>query len=183
MQRESHDSSETMNWGIAQAVFSRICDAGIREPLLVELRHDFLEKAVRYARIRTDWELAEPAHRHELDEYRKRTHDALIDACNILSRTMAEHGHDSSWREQLGQDRRIIGDFACFVHCMLGVAGRWGQHLIETSSESATPLPSSRSASCSGLYLTVDTPSSGDPCREGRRSITDSCRQPTASMR
>ena len=95
MQQQSLERAATMDWHVAQAVFRRICDAGIREPLLVELRQDFLEKAIRYARIRTDWELAEPARRHELDEYRKRTHDGLIDACNILSRVMTEQGHDA----------------------------------------------------------------------------------------
>ncbi len=124
MQQQSLDRSGAMDWHVAHAVFRRICDAGIQEPLLVELRQDFLDKAVRYARIRTDWELADLAGRHDLDEYRKRTHDALIDACNILSCAMVEQGLDTSWREQLGEDRRTIGDFACFIHCLLGLSGR-----------------------------------------------------------
>lgn len=113
-----------MEWQAAQAIFRRIYDRDISDPLLLELTQDLLDKAVRYARIRTDWELAEPARRHELDEYRKRTHDSLMDACNILSRAMAKQGHEASWREQLGDDRKVIGDFACFVHCFLGLAER-----------------------------------------------------------
>lgn len=117
---------DCMSWVVAQSTFQHIRDVELLEPPLVELRQDFLEKAVRYARIRTDWELAEQARQQELDEYRKRTHDALIDACNILSRAMAERGLDTSWRRCLGQDRKVIGDFACFIHCMLGIAGRSG---------------------------------------------------------
>lgn len=113
-----------MNWTIAQEVFRHICNTGIQEPLLLELRQDFLEKAVRYARIRTDWELAGPSRRQEMDQSRTLTHNGLIDACNILSRAMAKQGYDASWREQLGGDRKTLGDFACFVHCFLGLAGR-----------------------------------------------------------
>jgi tetratricopeptide (TPR) repeat protein len=46
------------------------------------------------------------------------------DACNILSRAMNERGKDISWRAQLGQDRREIGDFACYIHCILGLSAR-----------------------------------------------------------
>ena len=48
-------------------------------------------------------------------------HEALIDACDILSRAMGRSGEDNSWRRLLGDDRREVGDFACFVHCNLGL--------------------------------------------------------------
>jgi hypothetical protein len=115
-----------MNWESAVGVYQGMNKAIAADSLLAELRDDFLEKAVRYARIRTDWELAESARRIESDEYRKGAHDALIDACNILSRAMALRDFDSAWRGQLGEDRKIIGDFACFVHCFLGLKAREG---------------------------------------------------------
>lgn len=92
--------------------------------LLDELRPDFLERAVRYARLRTDWELVDAGGRAEIDEPRRLAHNAFIDACNILARAMRQQGLDATWREQLGDDRRDIGDFACFVHCFLGLAAR-----------------------------------------------------------
>ena len=54
-----------------------------------ELKNELLNFAVRYARLRTDWQLADINERKAMDSHRTATHDALIDACNILSRNMA----------------------------------------------------------------------------------------------
>ncbi len=51
-------------------------------------------------------------------------HNTLIDNCNILSRNMAKKSGDVSWREVLGDDRREIGDFACYLHCILGLSAK-----------------------------------------------------------
>ncbi len=42
----------------------------------------------------------------------------------ILSRAMAKDGEKSDWRAQLGDDRKVIGDFACLVHAILGLRSR-----------------------------------------------------------
>lgn len=40
---------------------------------------------------------------------------------------MANNGEDITWRKTLGDDRKIIGDFACYVHCILGIqASKFG---------------------------------------------------------
>ncbi len=83
-----------------------------------------LDAAVRYARMRADWELAPQSARIDMDEQRTRAHDAFIDSCNILSRAMAKVEMSTTWREQLGDDRKLLGDFACFLHCALGVRAR-----------------------------------------------------------
>ena len=59
-----------------------------------------------------------------MERRRTAAHDRLIDACNILSRQMAKEGEDNSWRADLGEDRRRIGDFACMLHCLLGLRAR-----------------------------------------------------------
>lgn len=88
------------------------------------LYRDFLQLALRYARARTDWRMSAPDERHRQDEARSRTHNALIDAVNTLSRQMARSGADNRWRERMGSDRREIGDFACHLHCLLGIEAR-----------------------------------------------------------
>lgn len=57
--------------------------------------------------------------RIEMDQRRRLAHNTFIDACN-----MGAEGEDNSWRADLGDDRKIIGDFACFVHCFLGIEAR-----------------------------------------------------------
>lgn len=88
------------------------------------LADDLVKAAVRYARIRTDWALASVDQRREMDDERSRAHTAFIDCCNILSRNMAKVGEDNSWRAKLGEDRKDIGDFACHLHCLLGLLAR-----------------------------------------------------------
>jgi len=113
-----------MNWDDASRMFQQIQTATRGDTVLLKLENDLLAQVVRYARIRTDWQLADHDQRREIDGSRIAAHNALIDACNILSRAMSERGKDTEWRAQLGQDRRGIGDLACFVHCILGLSAR-----------------------------------------------------------
>lgn len=96
----------------------------IRRSRWTSLVDDLVSAAVKYARIRTDWALSFADERREMDEARSRAHTAFIDACNILSRNMAKAGEDNSWRTALGDDRKKIGDFACLLHCHLGILAR-----------------------------------------------------------
>jgi hypothetical protein len=91
---------------------------------LTENRGDLYASAARYARICADWRLADLTSRKEMDVQKTAAHNALIDAANTLCREMAKRGEDGSWRELLGDDRKEIGDFACYLHCLLGLAAR-----------------------------------------------------------
>ena len=97
--------------------------AGTNEGLEI-LKRNLLTRAVQYARIRTDWALAPLDDRVEMDQPRRAAHNAFIDACNIMSRNMNKKGHAIAWRRRLGQDRKEIGDFACHLHCILGIMAR-----------------------------------------------------------
>lgn len=83
-----------------------------------------LDSAVEYSHIRAGWALSSTESRIAMDAARTRSHNAFIDLCNALSRNMATNGEDSSWRETMGPDRKEIGDFACYVHCFLGISAR-----------------------------------------------------------
>lgn len=92
--------------------------------LLQEAAEVMVQAAIRYARIRVDWLMADTESRQAMDDERTRAHDAFIDACNALSRLMSLQGLDISWREKLGSDRLGIGDFACYIHARLGIKAR-----------------------------------------------------------
>lgn len=96
----------------------------LSETKLIKLKNELLEAAINYARIRADWHFMDIDERKDNDEIRTRAHDAFIDCCNILSREMIKAGEDADWRLYLGNDRREIGDFACFLHCIVGLNGR-----------------------------------------------------------
>ena len=117
-----------MNFATAEEIFRGI-DRSATDPASLSLKRSLLEAAVRYARIRTDWALADSWKDADADTRkakgasRRAAHDAFIDSCNSLSRYLSEAGTDISWRAKLGTDRREIGDFACYLHCLLGLRG------------------------------------------------------------
>lgn len=89
-----------------------------------DLKSAIFAAANRYAGLRAEYTLASPASRADLEGSRTRAHDAFIDACNILSRDMASAGEDNSWRAVAGNDRRELGDLACFIQLFLGLKAR-----------------------------------------------------------
>ena len=107
-----------MNHDAAIAIFQSI------QTIEAELKHDLVLCAVRYARSRADWRLADPRDRGEMDSARTAAHNVLIDDANILSRAMVKADEEVTWRRKLGDDRREIGDWACHVHARLGIEAR-----------------------------------------------------------
>lgn len=108
-----------MDWERATRI---ACEIG--KSSLGERRMDFFRKAADYARMRVEWQLSTPGERILLDEKRKEMHDSFIACCDELSAAMQAQGEDSSWRNELGQDRKEIGDLACYIHLILGLVAR-----------------------------------------------------------
>ena len=96
----------------------------VRRSSRIGLRDQLYHAAARYAGLRVDWALADPAERAALDGPRKSAHDAFIDHCNILSRNMAACGESNDWRRELGDDRKTLGDFACWLTLSLALSAR-----------------------------------------------------------
>ena len=108
----------------ARHILKQIDASTGQEELLLRLKRDMVLYGLRYAHIRADWQLASLEKRLEMDAPRRLAHNAFIDACNILSRNQAKAGFENGWRTHLGRDRRTIGDFACYLHCILGLEAR-----------------------------------------------------------
>lgn len=102
----------------------RILDVVERSTVLEAIRRQWFEAATRYAQLRVTWWMAPPTERRNVDPSRTAAHDAFIDACNILSRAMAAAGEPNRWRAEIGSERGEIGDFACLLHCVLGLRAR-----------------------------------------------------------
>lgn len=89
-----------------------------------EFYDDFIRKAVKYAAYRCKWEYMGREDRLAEDKYRTSSHNAFIDALNLLSRYLEAEGIDDCWRAELGEERKRLGDFACFVAYMTGISNR-----------------------------------------------------------
>lgn len=55
---------------------------------------------------------------------RSMKHDAFITSLNVLARIAEKEGIDNSWRDDLGEDRKRIGDFACYISYITGISNR-----------------------------------------------------------
>ena len=108
-----------MEYSTASNLYNQISETKQKEML-----NDLVFSAVEYARIRTDWYLSDKERRIEMNDSRRAAHNTLIDNCNILSREMAKNGENISWRDTLGEERVDIGDFACYLHCIMGIKAR-----------------------------------------------------------
>lgn len=89
-----------------------------------QLRLQVCRAAIKYVNIRAEWRLMTVPERVAADKNRTAAHNAFIDTVNVLSRSMASSGKDNEWRRLLTDDRKIIGDFACFLVAHLGVLAR-----------------------------------------------------------
>jgi hypothetical protein len=96
----------------------------IEKSKLIELKKTLFKSAIRYSSLRSEWMLLEREERKNMDEERSRAHNVFIDDCNIMSRNMIANGEDASWRKELGNDRKVIGDFACYISFVLGIKAR-----------------------------------------------------------
>jgi len=83
-----------------------------------------LKKACAYASVRQQWEFWNNEEKLENDPSRTIKHNAFIDSVNILARLINSDGIETPWREQLGDQRKRVGDFACFVAYIVGISNR-----------------------------------------------------------
>ncbi len=103
---------------------AKSCYDQINNSSLNSLRAAVFRQAIDYTFLRTQWQMMDRQQRQEIDARRTITHTAFIDTVNILSRNMAEQNEDNSWRAVLGDDRKVIGDFACYINLFLSLSAR-----------------------------------------------------------
>ena len=84
----------------------------------------FLKKAAEYTYIRNKWEFMSREEKLEADQGRSLTHDSFMTSLKILARIAAKENIDNSWYDELGEERKRIGDFACFVSYITGISNR-----------------------------------------------------------
>jgi len=113
-----------MTFDTATGLYDAISQSTRKDALLTRLFDELVLAAVKYARLRVDWQLASLEERTDMDARRTRAHNAFMDSCNILSRAMVKNALGVEWRAELGTDRKEIGDFACHIHCLLGIRAR-----------------------------------------------------------
>ena len=83
-----------------------------------EIYENLVAVATRYAGIRAEWRLWDGITKIERDDIRTSCHNSLIVKFDMLARHLKTRGKDAAWRDVLGykkDDRKTIGDFACYL--------------------------------------------------------------------
>ena len=110
----------------AQSIYKRMTDAIAKceHEAKKELWDDFVQRCFKYTLVRCKWEFMDYQEMIDADPGRTRMHDTVIDSIEILARLAKKEGIDISWRDDLGNERKRLGDFACFVTYITGISNR-----------------------------------------------------------
>ena len=122
------DRSDALTMQEASEIFDRMCSAVDQYDEDEEgIFQDFIEASVKYANVRAGWDLLANDEKAETDANRTACHNLVILQLNMTARILGLHGKDASWRDELGdesENRKRIGDFACYVACIRGLLAR-----------------------------------------------------------
>ena len=121
-----HKAGNILTMEDALSIYTRMANAIAKceHEAKTELWDDFIIRSYKYTLVRCKWEFMEYQERIDADPGRTRMHDTVIDSIEILARLAAKEGMDTSWRDDLGGERKRMGDFACFVTYITGISNR-----------------------------------------------------------
>lgn len=97
------------------SIYNEIMTGAGRDENIADLLAALLAAAVKYSESRSNWPLWDKEKKLEEDAARTSRHNQVIDCFNILARYQRKQGNPAAWRDVLGDDRKRIGDFACFL--------------------------------------------------------------------
>ena len=89
---------------------------------IVGLYQDMVARVIRYAHIRAGWAALTREQKRDQDASRTSAHDAFIASLNIVARTQGDTG--TGWRGRFSDDRKRIGDFACYIALFEAIEAR-----------------------------------------------------------
>ena len=126
----------------ASRIFTTIKTQIENDEVMTDLYHDLLSRSIEYSAIRAEWQMMTTEEKGAIDKRRSEIHDAVIREFDILARNLGKLGHDTSWRDELGDlnrnpdYRKRIGDMACYLVLFEGLNARTGNcyHTISQGS-------------------------------------------------
>lgn len=89
-----------------------------------ELFQSFCESAAEYAGYRANWLSMSMQEQLEIDEVRTRKHNIFLKTKNDLSKYMYENNMNNDWDDLLGEERKRVGDFGCYVTFLRSIHAR-----------------------------------------------------------
>lgn len=108
----------------AEILHSMIIKSINQDEDALELYDDLINLSSDYVTIRSNWTTHDRKWKQDNDKRRTAIHDVLISQFDILARYLKSQGKDTSWRDEIGDNRKRIGDFACYLVYVHSLNGR-----------------------------------------------------------
>jgi hypothetical protein len=119
------EEKNTLGFEEAAKIYEELIESALRKNEDYEyLWNSVILKATKYAGIRAEWLSMSRENKIDTDSFRTSKHNVLIDAFNILARYSEENGGSTVWRTMLGDNRKRIGDFGCFIVYLRALSAR-----------------------------------------------------------
>ena len=91
-----------------------------------DIVHELVRSSCYYTEVRMSWEFKTNAEKVADDPNRTLAHNAVIRNVDIVARMINNAGIETPWRDKLGNDRKRIGDFGCFIGWITAINNRLG---------------------------------------------------------
>lgn len=112
------------------SIHEEILDEIQNDPDALELYEELIQISTRYASIRAKWQLLSRSEKMDTDSARTSCHNSVITHFNMLARYLRLQGKAAEWRDKLGYEeedkynRKVIGDFACYLVFINSISAR-----------------------------------------------------------
>jgi len=113
-----------MNWNDAQRIANELIKHESKDEDFIELRQDFFIASLRYSNLRFKWYFTDMENKKEMDKERTAAHNSLISCWNALCRYMNNQGIELASNALFPNDRKNIGDLACYLCAIIGIMSR-----------------------------------------------------------
>ncbi|MHA2623611.1 hypothetical protein ACXZ71_09755 [Streptococcus agalactiae] len=86
--------------------------------------NDFISASVDYSQARGEWLLLSREEKHAKDDMRTTKHNKFIYTLKIFIAYSKQKGYDFPWFESIKENRKQLGDLACYISYIYAVNAR-----------------------------------------------------------
>lgn len=119
------NEKDIITFDLAGTVYNDLINSSnIHDPEFKNYWKEFIQLCVKYAEARGSWLTLSREEKQSFDETRTIIHNKVIYQLKLLKGLADAQGKDVSWFETFKDDRKLIGDFACYVAYVYAVNAR-----------------------------------------------------------
>lgn len=90
----------------------------------MEYWNDLITSCIEYAEIRSTWLFLSRQEKLDKDILRTAMHNTVIRNLSVVKRVIEHKGENTEWYDLFNDDRKRIGDFACYISYIHSLSSR-----------------------------------------------------------